>query len=62
MKKIYCVVCSKSLDLSVLCSKCGSKDWKILKGEPIKILQVLGLINTIEKYQKIWLKNFGWKE
>ena len=72
MKKIYCVVCGiykkinipkisyffgKTLVLSIICSKCGSKDEKIFKEEEsIKILKIFGLINNIELYQKIWQK------
>ena len=72
MKKIYCVVCGiykkinnpkisyifvKTLVLSIICSKCGSKDEKIFKEEEsIKILKIFGLINNIELYQKTWQK------
>ena len=72
MKKIYCVVCGiykkinkpkisyffgKTLVLSIICSKCGSKDEKIFKEEEsIKILNIFGLINNIELHQKIWQK------
>ena len=70
MKKIYCVVYSKyeefknfkiscilekTLLLSIICSKSGSNDEVIFKEEEsIKILKILGLINNIEQYQKIW--------
>ena len=72
MKKIYCVVCGiykkinnpkisyffrKTLVLSIICSKCGSKDEKIfIEEESIKILKIFGLINNVELYQKIWQK------
>ena len=70
MKKIYFGVCGKNKKdknrkisyifekksvLSIICSKCGSKDEKIFKEEQsIKILKILGLINSIEQYQNIW--------
>ena len=72
MKKIYFGVCGKNKKdknrkisyifekksvLSIICSKCGSKDEKIFKEEQsIKILKILGLINSIEQYQNIWQK------
>ena len=72
MKKIYSVVCGiykkinnpkisyifvKTLVLSIICSKCGSKDEKIfIEEESIKILKIFGLINNVELYQKIWQK------
>ena len=72
MKKIYFSVCGKNKKdknrkisyifekksvLSIVCSKCGSKDEKIFKEEQsIKILKILGLINSIEQYQNIWQK------
>ena len=72
MKKIYFVVCGrymkfknpkisysleKKLDLSIICSKRGSKDEKIFKeGKSVEILKILDLIKNIERYQKIWLK------
>ena len=44
----------KKLVLSIICSKFGSKDEKIFKEEQsIKILKILGLINSIEQYQNI---------
>ena len=68
MKKVYCVVrgkykklknstklyiLQKTLVLSVICIKCGSKDEKIFtEEESIEMLEVLGLINNIEQYQK----------
>ena len=70
MKKICCVNCSKykkfekrkisyllekALVLSIICSKCKNEDEKIFKeGESIEILKILGLINNIEEYQKIY--------
>ena len=71
-KIIYCVVCGKykifqnpkisyifeeRIVLSIIYSKCGSKDEKIFKGEEsVKILKILGLFNNIEQFQKIWQK------
>ena len=66
MKKMYCVVCGKYRKfknpkvyifekeiLSIICSKCGSKEEKIFKEEQlIEIVNFLDLINNIEKYQK----------
>ena len=78
MKKFYCVVCGKhkefknpkisyilekTLVLSIICSKCSSKDEKILeKEESVKILKLIGLINNIEEYQIIWEKNLDRKK
>ena len=45
-----------SLVLSIICSKCGSKDEKILKEEQSSI-KILCLINNIKQYQKMWQKN-----
>ena len=43
----------KILVLSIVCSKCDSKDENIFKEQKsIVILKVFGLINNIEKYQK----------
>ena len=43
----------KILVLSIVCSKCDSKDENIFKEqESIVILKVFGLIKNIEKYQK----------
>ena len=69
MKKLYCVICGKyrkfekpkisyllekTLVLSIICSKCKNEDEKIFKEEEsIEILKILGLINSIEEYQKI---------
>ena len=45
----------KTLSLSIVYSKCGHKYEKIFKKEEsIEILKVLGLINNIEEYQKIY--------
>ena len=38
----------KTLVLSIVCDKCGSKDEKIFKEESIEILKVLGLIKNME--------------
>ena len=70
MKKLYCVICSKyrkfekpkisyllekTLVLSIICSKCKNEDEKIFKEEEsIEILKILGLINNIEEYQKVY--------
>ena len=70
MKKLYCVICGKyrkfekpkisyllekTLVLSIICSKCKNEDEKIFKEEEsIEILKILGLINNIEEYQKIY--------
>ena len=59
-EKNYCIVCGKYkknlkkiLVLSIVCSKCNSKDENIFKEQKsIVILKVFGLINNIEKYQK----------
>ena len=69
MKKLCCIICSKyrkfekpkisyllekTLVLSIICSKCKSKDEKIFKEkESIEILKILGLIDNIEECQKI---------
>ena len=69
MKKLYCVICrkyrkfekpkisylsEKTLVLSLICYKCKNEYEKIFKEkESIEILKILGLINNIEKYQKI---------
>ena len=68
MKKIYCIVCGKYkkfknlqisyifekiLDLSIICSKCGSKNEEIFKeDESSEILKILDSIINIEEYQK----------
>ena len=51
------------LFLSIICSKCGSKDEKIFKEkESIKILHFLNLISNIEQCQKnMTEKNMGQK-
>ena len=69
MKKLYCVICSKykkiekpkisyllekTIVLSIICIKCKNGDEKIFKEEEsIEILKILGLIKSIEEYQKI---------
>ena len=51
----------KTLSLSIVYSKCGHKYEKIFKKEEsIEILKVLGLINNIEEYQKIY--NHVWRK
>ena len=72
---MYCNVCSKyrkskktkicifkkTLSLSIVYSKCGREFKKIFKEEEsIKILKILGLINNIEEYQKIY-NHVWWK-
>ena len=45
----------KKLSLSIICSKCGHECEKTFKEEKsIAILKILGLINNIEEYQKIY--------
>ena len=63
MKKLYCIICcryrkfekpkisyllEKTLVLSIICSKCINED-----EDSIEITKILGLINNIDKYQKI---------
>ena len=44
----------KTVALFIICIKCKNKNEKILKKEEsIEILKILGLINIIEKYQKM---------
>ena len=51
----------KTLSLSIVYSKCGHKYEKIFKKEEsIEILKVLGLINNIEEYQKVY--NHVWRK
>ena len=70
MEKLYCVICDKNqkfeklkisyhlektLVLSIICSKYKNEDEKMFKEEEsIEVLKILGLINNIEEYQKIW--------
>ena len=50
----------KSLRISIVYSKCGHENEKKFKEEEsIEILKVLGLINNIEEYQKIY--NHTWR-
>ena len=76
MIKIFCIVSNKcrtfkniyisyifkiTLDLSIVCTKCGNEYKKIFKEkESVKILQILGLITNIEEYQKIY--NRDWRK
>ena len=47
----------KKTVLFIIYIRCGSKDEKIFKEEEsIEVLEILGLIDNIEQYQKIWLK------
>ena len=44
----------KTLVLSIICDKCGSKDETILIGEEsIELLKILCLINKMKEYQII---------
>ena len=44
----------KTLVLTIICSKCKNEDGKIFTEEKsIEILKILGLINNIERHQKI---------
>ena len=48
-------ICYKTLILSSICNRCGSKDEQMFKQEEsIDISKILGLINDIEEYQKIY--------
>ena len=48
-------ICYKTLILSSICNRCGSKDEQMFKQkESIDISKILGLINDIEEYQKIY--------
>ena len=67
---MYCNVCNKyakckktkisftfkkTLSFSIFYSKCGHEYEKIFKeAELIAILKILGLINNIEEYQKLY--------
>ena len=67
---MYCNVCAKyrkikktkmsyvfkkTLSLSIVYSRCGHDYEKIFKEEEsIEILKIIGLINKIEEYQKIY--------
>ena len=53
-------ISKKTWSLSIVYSKFGHEYEKILKEEEsIEILKIIGLINKIEKYQKIY--NHDWK-
>ena len=70
MKKLYYVNCSKNrnfekpkisyllektLVLSIICSECKNEDGRIFKEEEsIETFKILGLINNIGEYQKIY--------
>ena len=46
---------TKTLILSIIYSKCGSKNEKMFKEvESIEILNILSLIDNMEQHQKIW--------
>ena len=48
-------ILKKILSLSILYSKCGHEYGKVFKEkESIGILKIIGLINNIEEYQKIY--------
>ena len=66
MKKLYCVICNKyrkfekpkishlldkTLVISIICSRSKNEDEKTFKEE--ESIEILGLINNIEEYQKI---------
>ena len=55
-KKLKChIYFEKTLSLSIVYSQCGDGHIKIIKEEEsIEILTILGLINDIEEYQKIY--------
>ena len=59
MRKIYYIKCKKYKKiikplLSSICNKCKSADEKIfMEQESIEIIQIIGFINNIEKYQNI---------
>ena len=47
-------ICCKTLLLSSICNNCKSADEKIfMEQESIEIIQIIGFINNIEKYQNI---------
>ena len=56
LKKLkYHTFLKKTLSLSIVYSKCGHEYQKIFKEkESIEILKIHGLINNIEKYQKLY--------
>ena len=43
-----------TLSIFIVYSNCGHEYEKIVKEEKIEILKILGLINNIEEYQKIY--------
>ena len=75
MNKLYCFICGKykkfektiityifekTLVLSFICSKCKNENEAIWKGEEsIEILKFIGLMNNMEKHQKIY--NHVWR-
>ena len=55
LKKLYRILKKKTLSLSIVYSKCGHEYEKIFKEEEsTEILKILGLIDNIEEYQKIY--------
>ena len=55
LKNYSIIYFKKTLSLSNVYSKCGHAYAKIFKDEEsIEILRILGLINNIEEYQKIY--------
>ena len=55
LKNLNITYFQKILSLSIVYRKCGHKYEKIFKEEEsIEILGILGLINNIEVYQKIY--------
>ena len=61
-KKLKYHIFKKTLSFSIVYNKCGCEYQTKFKGEEsIGILKILGLINSIEEYQKIyyhiWITN-----
>ena len=55
LKKLKLYFFKKTLNHSIVYSKCGREYKKIFKEEQsIEILKTLGLIDNIEEYQKIY--------
>ena len=55
VNKKYIIYFQKTLSLSIVYSKCGDEyEKKFKQEESIEILKILGLINNIEEYQKIY--------
>ena len=60
-------ICDKTLFRSSICNKCGCEHEQIFKEEKsieiVESIKIVGLINNIEEYQKIYnqFKNLDWK-